>query len=74
MGTIIIDAEHRDALTTAHVEWQRSLPRQPGQLGATTQMLVQETELPSNRLRFDRLDPSFVEFVRSGGNVPFVEE
>ena len=75
MGTtIIIEAEFRHAFLEAHDEWQRTLPREPGQIGSTMPLIVQGLHSDLSRLCYRGLSPDFVAFVRERGGFPFQEE
>lgn len=75
MGTtIIIDAEFRHALQEAHAEWQRTLPREPGQIGSIISGMVEGLHSDLSRVCYRGLPPDFVEFVRERGGFPFQEE
>lgn len=72
MTTIMIDPEYLRALENAHLEWQRSLPKQPGQIGGTTVMLVRGTSSDLSKISYPQADPRFIEFLKTT-NIPFEE-
>jgi hypothetical protein len=69
---IAFDIDHKHAVNTTHIEWARTLPREPGQIGGPINTTIEAPQIGTTvRLM---VNPQFAAFLRANSSIPFREE